>query len=107
MAYHYPIYKAIPMILVNFTNGSCVNSGFQLLHQYRKYVLDTKSHDLTKTTTALFCSNDDDGKISIVLANKVPVSMKIEQYKAKVACTEKKLLACEWNCISGGDKMNK
>jgi len=102
-AYHHPIYEAVPTMLVNFANGSRVNSGFRLLHRCRRHVLDTKAHDLTKTNATLFLSSDD-GNIGIILSNKVPASMKNDLYEVKVACTENKLLACKCDCTSGGEK---
>jgi hypothetical protein len=40
--------------------------------------------------------------MGIQLCNEIPASMKNEVYKVKVACTKRKLLACECDCKSGG-----
>jgi hypothetical protein len=31
-AYHHPIYEAVPSIIVSFAEGSCIDSGFCLVH---------------------------------------------------------------------------
>eukprot|EP00957_Ditylum_brightwellii_P203901 15336709-Ditylum_brightwellii.AAC.1 len=62
-------------MLVNFANGSHANSSFQLLHWCGRHALDTKSHDLAKTTAILFCFDDRDSSVGIALINEVPASM--------------------------------
>jgi hypothetical protein len=93
------VYDALPSNIIDFAEGSRIDSGYRLLARCVRHGLDPRMPTMFDNVARIIKLKD--GSVGMVVESQVPASMKSDIYTTTAAFTARDLLAVECNCKCG------